>query len=87
MNKQASYERDVIITKCVLRGWDCPYTGIFFGLSGSQINYIVRKMVSYVAEKLYDRTILDTTQPLAHFRKHKDYLLNCLEEANEPKSI
>ena len=79
-------ERDMIITKCVLRGRTCKYMGIFFKLTASHVNYIVKKTISRMAEKFYDRTILDTTQPLAHFRKHKDYILKLLEKENENSS-
>lgn len=74
-NKE-NYERNKIITKCVLRGWLCGYAGIFFKMSGSHINYIVMETVRRIAPNFLDKV---DSQPLAYCRKHKDYILGLLE--------
>ncbi|MCK5642104.1 MAG: hypothetical protein KAJ19_14970 [Gammaproteobacteria bacterium] len=70
-----NYERNELITKCVLRGWLCGYTGIFFGMSGSHINYIVKETVRRIAPDFLDKV---DSQPLAYCRKHKDYIIGLL---------
>lgn len=70
-----NYERNELITKCVLRGWDCKYVGIFFRLSGSNIAYIVKETVRRIAPDFFDKV---DSSSLAYCRKHKERILSLL---------
>ena len=73
--RRVDHERDIIITKCVLRGWTSKYTGIYFKLTASYINCIVKKVVRNLDKDLYDWA-MGSGKPLEKFREKKDHILS-----------